>query len=539
MPVTSQATQKLIQQYKSWHEQKGKEKTATIQVDEVASRVAAFYEKLRGIVDWREEHLMKRAAIARNLKRRLILAKEGKTVAEPLILELIRGGHFPNGQIEERKIGEVEKILDKYIYILENSGSDASEKQKIQLYNWILSIAACEIEEALSPLNKERALIDYMAGSMAGKIRIQQKSIISIGKTKGELAEEERETQIYVACQRALFKLDSPIISYHLLKKRYELWANLPDNLLQEIARNIYSIWEILEKDLNHPLKDKFYRICERYDTPYLLLGDILTENNPAEINEKISKPEALEELIKEAYHKRLSTLKKRLTRAAVYSTLSIFLTNSVSLFFLEIPLAKMITGAFMPITIAVDILGPTLLMFFLVATIKPPSKNNLQIVLLETMKIVYETERADVYEIKIPRKRGFLVKLFIALLYLIGASISLGIIVAVFYSVSFPPTSVFINIMFIALIAFAGLAVRNRAEELTVEERKTGFFDFVFDILFLPIVGLGRWLSNKWKKYNAIAIFFSALIDLPFQIFIEFLEQWRYFLKEKKEEIH
>jgi len=501
----------------------------------VASRVAAFYEKLRGIVDWREEHLMKRAAIARNLKRRLVLAKEGKTVAEPLILELIRGGHFPNGQIEERKIGEVEKILDKYIYILENSGSDVPEKQKIQLYNWILNIAACEIEAVLSPFNKERALIDYMTELMTGKIKMQQRGVISIGG----MTETEKNAQIYIACQRALFKLDSPIITYHLLKKRYEQWDNLQSAKLQEIAQNIHSIWESLEKDLNHPLKDKFYKVCERYDTPYLLLGDILTEKNPAEIHDKIPRPEALEELVKEAYHKRLSTLKKRLSRAAVYSTLSIFLTNSISLFVLEIPLAKMFTGTFMPITIAVDILGPTLLMFFLVATIKPPSKNNLEIVLLETMKIVYETERTDVYEIKTARKRGFLLKSFIALLYLVGASISLGIIAMIFLSVSFPPTSILINIIFVALIAFAGLAVRNRAEELTVEEGKTGFFDFVFDILFLPIVGLGRWLSNKWKKYNAIAIFFSALIDLPFQIFIEFLEQWRYFLKEKKEEIH
>jgi hypothetical protein len=25
----------------------------------------------------------------------------------------------------------------------------------------------------------------------------------------------------------------------------------------------------------------------------------------------------------------------------------------------------------------------------------------------------------------------------------------------------------------------------------------------------------------------------------MPFQVFVEFLEQWRYYLKEKREEIH
>jgi len=535
MAELSQSTQKLIQRYQAWYQStQRKENVSTIHVDEVASKVAAFYEKLRGIVDWREEHLMKRAAIERNLRRRLLLAKDGKSVAEPLVLELIRGGHFPNDKIEESKIGETERILDKYIYILENAPS-SSEKQKIQLYNWILSIAACEIEEVLSLSSREKALIEFMMESIADKIKIQQGAI-----SLSRISDEEKNTQIYIAIHRALFKLDSPIITYHLLKRRYPQWSELPIAQLHEITQNVYSIWTDLEKELNHRLADKFYNICERYDTPYLLLGDVLSQENPADIQKKILEPETLDTLIREAYNKRLTTLKKRLYRAAIFSTLSIFATNIFSLLVLEIPLARLITGTFMPITILVDILGPTFLMFLLTITIKLPPKNNLALVLMEVMKITYERkENGDVYEIKIPKKRGIVVKFFLSLLYLIGASISIGAIIFIFRWAGFPPTSVVINLMFVALIAFAGLAVRNRAEELTIEEKKTSFFSFLGDILFLPMVGLGRWLSNKWKKYNAIAIIFSALVDMPFSIFTEFLEQWRYFMKEKKEEIH
>jgi hypothetical protein len=53
-----------------------------------------------------------------------------------------------------------------------------------------------------------------------------------------------------------------------------------------------------------------------------------------------------------------------------------------------------------------------------------------------------------------------------------------------------------------------------------------------------LPIQGLGKWLSNKWKKYNAFTAIFNALIDMPFSAFVEFIEKWRYFIKERKEEI-
>jgi len=532
MAELSQQTKKLIKQYQDWHRslEKGKD-TFTIHVDEVASAVAAFYEKMRGVVDWKEEHLMKRAAVERNLKRRLLISQDGQAIAEPLVLELIRSGHFPNDRIEESKIKDIKEVLDKYLYIIRQNPDSP------KLFKWLLDIAACEIEEILSPPSKERALIEYMTESMKEKIRVQEGILVFRGMT-----EEEKNTQIYIAVQRALFKLDSPIITYHLIQGRYPQWHNLPASQLEKIAPNINLIWQDLEKDLNHPLSDKFYNICERYDTPYLLLGDVLTEGNPEEFYQKFSQPEIMAESIRGAYQKRLSTLKSRIHKAAILSTASIFIANSFVLLVLEIPLANLLFGialSEMPLAITVDILGPTFLMFLLVATVRPPSKSNLDIVIMETMKIVYQKKEREVYEIKASRKRGIITKAVISLIYLFAAFLMIGLIAWALRLANLPPTSVVVNVLFTALIAFAGMAIRQRAEELTVEKKQVGFFGFVFEILFLPIISLGKWLSTKWKKYNAVATFFTALIDLPFQIFIEFLEQWRSFLKEKKEEIH
>src|SRR3989344_8878818 len=102
MTQLSEATQKLITEYNIWQQsQKPKEGVSTIHVDEVALKVAAFYEKIRTIVDWKEEHLIRRSAIIRKLKRRFLNLElnssyEKEEIAEPLILELIRGGHFLN-----------------------------------------------------------------------------------------------------------------------------------------------------------------------------------------------------------------------------------------------------------------------------------------------------------------------------------------------------------------------------------------------------------------------------------------------------------
>ena len=73
MAQLSEATQRLIAKYNLWQQsQKPKEGVSTIHVDEVASKVAAFYEQIRTIVDWKEEHLMRRSAIIRKLKRRFL-----------------------------------------------------------------------------------------------------------------------------------------------------------------------------------------------------------------------------------------------------------------------------------------------------------------------------------------------------------------------------------------------------------------------------------------------------------------------------------
>ena len=419
MAQLSEATQKLISQYNLWQQsQKPKEGTLTIHVDEVASRVAAFYEHIRTIVDWKEEHLMRRSAIIRKLKRRFLNLElnnfsEKEEIAESLILELIRGGHFPNDNIEESKITNVKNVIDKYIFVLKNSLENKKGKAGLQFYNWLLEIAACEIEETLAPCTKETALIDYMFDLMKERIRVSE----DVFKRKF-LKEEEKDVQIYIAVQQSLFKFDKPIISYNLIKYKYPEWKTADDDLILKIAQNIYKIWKKIEKDLLHPLNKKFYAICEKYDTSYLLLGDILSQKSPIEIGREIQAPTALEQLLRSAYIKRLSTLKTRLFRAAIYSTISIFVTKVLSLLILEIILSKILTGHFNAMTLAADVLLPTLLMLILVITIRPPSYKNLNLVIIETMKIVYQSEKIDTYNIKIHKKRGIIAGTIISLVY-------------------------------------------------------------------------------------------------------------------------
>jgi hypothetical protein len=531
MPTISQEAQNLIQQYKDWYNSsQRKEGTATVHVDEVASQVAAFYEKIRGLIDWREEHLLRRGAMERILKRRLFLRIGQKIEAYSFVTELIRAGHFPNDKIEETKIDLIQATLDKYIFIVEKSPAPKNEKNRMQLQDWLSSIAACEIEEILDPPRKERILINYMAELMQERIKL-----------KNGLSESQINTQIYIATQRALFKLDNSIIAYHLLKQKFPQWKILREssfdkNSLEEITFNIYSIWDEIEKELRHPLSEKFYRICERYDTPYLILGDILSAD-PMKAEEKLNDPELVEAEIKKIYQIRLNRQKSKVSRAAFYSTVSIFLTKIFIALLIELPVDRYY-NQFSLESLGLNILIPPLIMLTLILSIRPPSKQNLEKVIMETMKISYAYDEKDTYAIKSSHQNSG-IKGFIFMFYALTFIAAFGVTWLLLDAVRFTIASKIIFIIFLSLISFAGTKIRERAKELSVEQERGNFITSIMDWISLPFIQLGKWMSGQWARYNTIAVFLLTLVDLPFQVFIELLEQWRVFIKEKKEEIH
>lgn len=540
--MLSEETEKLIQAYQNWHLflQK-REEVSTIHVDEVASRVAAFYEKVKGIIDWREEHLLRKRAIERSLKRRIIYKKEKQEkMGESLVYELIRGGHFPNDFVPEEKTTDIQKIIDKYFYVLEKKPlpSEKKESEK-EIQEWLLEIASYEVEKNLAPPLKEEAMIDFMFTLMKQKIKISNGEMTMAGITMPKITENEKNIQIYIAVQRALFKVDDSIIGYNLIEKQYPDWSKFSSHSpeVAKITVNIYSLKKKIEKALNYSLSEKFYRLCEKYDTPYLLIGDII-EEDPMQAKENLENEEMQETLIKKAYDQRKKKLKTTIKRAAIYTTLSVFITKIALALLVEVPLDKFITGDFNYASLGINILFPPFLMFLLVATVKSPKKENFQRAVMEVIKIISITERKDVYQIKIPKKKNKVLDSIIFIVYFLTFILSFGLIIWFLRKINFSSLSVIIFLFFLSIISFLGIKIRQRGKELNIEKERETFRVTLWDFFTLPILSLGKWLFRKWAKMN-IALILAALIDMPFLTFVEFLEQWRYFLKEKKERMH
>jgi len=96
------------------------------------------------------------------------------------------------------------------------------------------------------------------------------------------------------------------------------------------------------------------------------------------------------------------------------------------------------------------------------------------------------------------------------------------------------PISSVYVDTLNVAVIVSAALLIRQKSKELLVEEKNT-FLEFILDTLSVPLGKLGQWISQKWKEYNVVSVFFTVLVDMPVQTIVDLIEDWSLYIKDKK----
>lgn len=511
-----------------------------IHVDDISSKIAHFYEVIRKVIDWKDDAALRRGAIERILKRILFPKLTGITtqvtstfLAESITMELIRGGHLPNNTIPRERIAVAASSIEKHLFFLGNSATSGilKVKEKINYVTFIIEIMACEIEEILVNPAKEYGLIDTMTAMLDKRIRLIPQN---------QLPENEKRKLIYISVCLSLYGLDDNFIFFQLLKSRFPFWHRPNVEQMQTINHELSAIWKSLQTELQSPLMKKFMRIAERLDTAFMLIDDILKkiDEKPQEIVATFTDKEKLTTLITEAYQKRYSTLKTRLFRLAVFSTLSVFLSNWVTFYIIEVPMASLLYEGFNFWAACMDFAIPTAVMFALVAIIRPPAKDNEKKAINATLGFIYQDEKEELYQIRLVENTKSIFHFIMNLLYFIFMTAVFAGVAYVFYIAKIPITSVVFDTFTIALTVFAAVTIRNKANELSVDE-KTNFSDFLLDIFSVPVAKVGSILAAKWKEYNIVSILFNFIIETPFAIILDFLGRWSEFIKERRVELH
>ena len=137
-------------------------------VSRMVSILATIFEKARNAVEFRAEHLIRRAAIERILKRRIMLNGAAGSVASNLITELLWARYIDSSMVDEAKEAELTFIIDKYLHIKQaiSAGHAAIP------WNFVLGIASSEIDETIFPAKRREALLYFFYQAIRPKFAL-------------------------------------------------------------------------------------------------------------------------------------------------------------------------------------------------------------------------------------------------------------------------------------------------------------------------------------------------------------------------------
>lgn len=533
-------TRRLLQViYHQQHkEEKDEDEVPKIKVSELISKMSFYYEKIRNVVDYKEEYLLKKNAIARILKRQLVIegaitapVSKSRDIAKHLLIELIRAAYLPNNKLPETKIDEIGEVIEKYVLLRRYSLDYNKENNKItgDLTKWIIIMAACDIEERLGRNKVEQAVISDLYDNLSKNIQLRDDSE----------HKEDREIQIYIAIHRLFLRYDNDLTSFLLFKYYNSNWHDAGEDDIKKIGRNIDALERAIQNQLNHPLAKQINKIVKRYTGFFSILTDVIAEN-PVEIYESIkTDPKAFSRNIKNVCIKRYKQAKKKLWRAAVRSIIYIFVTKSIFAVALEVPASRWFSEEINPLALAINVSFPAALLFLAVLFTKLPSEANTNKIIEGINEISFtEYERKDPFVLQRPAKRSKSANAVFGIIYTITFLISVYAVIWALDKIGFHWVSIAIFLFFLAFVSFFAIRIRKNVRELIVIEPKENIITFFVDFFYVPIVSAGKWLSEKFSRINVFVFILDFIIEAPFKIFVEIAEEWTKYVKERKEEI-
>lgn len=499
-----------------------------IKVSETVSAAASVYETVRNALEYDEEHLLRRNAIRRILKRRMADVPSGE-MAMKLIKELIWARYLPNGKVPTRMAEKVSAILEKYTLLFLTLEPDSKDGQ--EAYDWLLDVLSVEIEYSLGPPCIDEALASFAYQEIQKRMEWQTST----------LAGEDRDLQLYIAIHRTVLRSNVPTLRYRILTLYYNTWrkAGAGDQVVKEIAMNLKKVIGSVERQIHHPAQDEMYRFVRRHAIIFHVLSDI-ARDNPEALASALQTTDvtSIDVAATKAAEARYNTFRTKLGRTVVRAALFLLFTKSILAILFELPYEIFVLHTTDYLPLAVNILFPPILLMFISLNVRiPRSRNTARI--LEELHAIFGVggEFSLIFKRKRPWGRGALWWIFNTL-YLAILLLTILVVGSVLRSFDFNGLSIFFFIFFLSLVAYFGLRIRNTRRELVVIDLSRGFLGTLSDMLFLPIIRAGRWVALRAPRVNIFLFFFDFIIEAPFKAAIDIVESWLTFLREKQEEI-
>lgn len=500
-----------------------------IKVSQTVSFFAILYEKVRNAIEFREEHLIRRAAIERILKRRLMLNPDGKGEAENLIRELLWARYLPNESLTDQDVSSIQTLIDKYLHLKKIVIEGRPPEQRLLYYEFVFDLMTCEIEEKLNEAQTQTkaAFLYFFYQVLKDKILLKN------------ISQDLKNSYFYVACESAYAKNDISYIRYHLFKLFNYPIDVLSLDKIEELSAKFPDIINQIDKIINNPFADKLNKFVRKQAPPFLILFHLI-KKYPNEIEKILSDEDDLWRKVDLICREKYQDIGKKLRQAAIRSVIYVFLTKMIFALILEYPLSLYFYNYVDYQSLAINSLFPPILMALIVSFFRVPTEKNTKKIYDRILNLLnkdpsFEKEKALISQK--PKAKRPLLFLGFTVFYSMTFAVTFSLIYVVLDYLKFNLISKIIFIFFVSVITFFGFRVRQISKEYTLEEKES-IFSPIVDFFFVPILSVGKFLSNEIAKLNFFILIFDFLIEAPFKLIIEIIEEWINFVRARKEEI-
>jgi len=527
--VLSDITKKLLKALKEVKKKHPVDDYTKLTVSQTASFLGLVYEKVRNAIEYRDDHLIRRAAIERILKRRLSLNTEGKNEAENLLRELMWARYFPNGSLGEKDIKDVQDIIDRYVDLRKRLLTGRSGASRHHIYEFILDLITAELEEFLNVAESqiEANYSYFIFETLRGKIKIE------------DTDEKQKDTFLYIAIEKAYRRSDRAYQRFHLFRLFYKQLSHYEGRELEEITPKLPSIFLKIDELIGNPTVEKLIRFTRKQLPPYLILFDMINQNKD-KMDAILTNQTVLWTKVEQIAREKYAFVRKRLNTLAFKSLVYIFITKMLLAIVLEVPVSQLLYNHVNYMAIGVNSLFPPLLMLFIILSVTIPGEDNTKRLFTRIVDIINEDDSYEKSVALITKKARYKRPLLVVgftVLYLSTFFVTLYLIHLLLRLIEFNLLSEALFIFFISVVAFFAYRIKQLSNMYRVME-KNGVFAPFTDFFFMPILSLGKFFSEGVSKINFFILIFDFIIEAPFKLIVEVIEEWISFVRQKKEEI-
>jgi len=516
-----------------------------IHVSHIVSRLSFLYEKIRNAVDYDDDHLLRKNAIKRLLKRYIVIeglvrSFKSEEMSYNLLTELIQAGYLPNDKIPEAKIKEISILLDKYIELKQNYKNfvlkhddtipdlEKDDSEGAKMIDWIITLAATEVEENLNKDDVRQLFVSNMFETLSRIIKLPSDLPY----------QNDIDIQIYLSIARNFMNLDHEMLSF-VVFKYYNNWAEISSAELIELSKNLSGVHAAVEYQLDHPLTKQIDKIVRRYTLYYSIFREIAEEDPAKNFENAASNQKAFISLVKEKCQKKYSAVKGHLWGAGARSIIYIFLTKSVFVFIIEVPAIKFFGQPLNYFDLLINICFPAVLLLIVIMFTKTPNDKNTDKIIDGIKEIVYvdSVRHQPIYLRKIT-KRNIVIASIFNVIYALAFTASVSLLVYLLVLINFNWVSIIIFLFFLTFVSFFSFRIKRDVRKYVITEDKETIFSFLFNFFYMPIVAVGKFLSDNISRVNIFIFILDFVIETPFKVIVGIVEEWSRYLKEREEEL-